>query len=306
MSSPSTVSNSMKYRIISLDHFDELTNFTSDLKKSNKLSDNEIFVKYLNHLSFNRPEKFPEAQSIIIVAVPTSLAQFTCEFEGKSHEVWIPPQYYYDDITADGVLDQLKQEIEFKPTAKIERASGIHLKLLAVRSGLGKYGRNNICYVDEWGSFITLLAFYTDQQFTENHWGPLQMMDYCKNCQYCITACPNQAIGTENFVIDVNRCTTLYNEIEGDFPDWIPSSAHNALMGCLKCQYNCPGNAEAKKNVLHLGNLSEKETEMFLNQKLSKETIQKISEEIKIFKPETVDQVLPTLSRNLAVLLKKS
>ena len=44
---------------------------------------------------------------------------------------------------------------------KIEYTNKLHVKLLAVRSGLGKYGRNNICYIDDWGSMINLFAYFT-------------------------------------------------------------------------------------------------------------------------------------------------
>ena len=126
------------------------------------------------------------------------------------------------------------------------------MKQLAVRSGLAAYGRNNITYIDGFGSFHQLQAFYTDQPL-EVHWGKLQMYRLCKGCRICLDDCPTGAIRSSDFVIDPARCITLFNEYPDPLPAWIPASAHNALVGCLRCQLTCPGNEVAGRPDLGPG-----------------------------------------------------
>jgi len=118
------------------------------------------------------------------------------------------------------------------------------LKLLAVRTGLAQYGRNNITYVRGMGSFADLNAFCTD--------APLQAEDYrtkgswrlscCPPCRNCHHVCPTGCIPYDGKVIDAERCLTYLNEHEEAFPQWLDAGSHNALVGCMRCQEMCPAN----------------------------------------------------------------
>ena len=190
---------------------------------------------------------------------------------------------------------------------KIERSTKLHLKLLAVRSGLGKYGRNNICYVDEMGSLITLYAFFTDFQFEVDNWTEIQMMDFCKSCTICVNNCPTHAIPTspeENFVIKAGKCITLYNEIDGEFPQWIDLGAHNALEGCMRCQLTCPGNSKSIKLTERFEDVTEEETKMILEGNPDENLLNALSDKIKMFSPSYAEKKFPSFKRNLEVLLK--
>ena len=182
-------------------------------------------------------------------------------------------------------------------------ASGLHLKLLAVRSGLGRYGRNNICYVDDMGSFIALYAFFTDYAFETDSWNEIKMMDICQNCKICRKQCPSGAIREEEFVIDAGMCVTLYNEVEGEFPTWLPHNAHNALMGCMKCQAPCPANREPIKLAGRLEDITSQETLNFLSRQPDENTIASVSK--KLMMPHMVgsQEVYDIIRRNLSVLL---
>jgi len=94
---------------------------------------------------------------------------------------------------------------------KIEQALGLPLKALAVKSELGRYGLNDICYVGDMGTGIILLAYFTDYEFLGDHWGDMKMLDQCEKCRICIEHCPTKVIQEDNFVIDVARCVSLYN-----------------------------------------------------------------------------------------------
>lgn len=298
-----------KFKAVSVKHLPELQNDIDKLRSEGKLSDNEIYRSYIDSKKFKVPENLPNAKYIIILAIFTKLGLINFHLNGKKHELMIPPQYYDDELTYEGIKDIVMTEIIKEPGYKTELATKLHLKLLAVRSGLGKYGRNNICYVDEMGSLITLIAYFTDYEFKEDNWTEIKMMDVCKNCIICMNGCPTNAISTapeENFVINAGRCITLYNEIAGEFPDWIPSDAHNALKGCLRCQLPCPGNREAIKKSERFDDLTEEETKKILEGNVDDNLLKVLSDKIRMFSHSNAKKAFPSFKRNLEVLLNQN
>ncbi|MFX0036586.1 MAG: 4Fe-4S double cluster binding domain-containing protein [Candidatus Hermodarchaeota archaeon] len=298
-----------KYRAISVDHLKELQEDIDKLRREGKLSDNEVYRGYIDTKKFEIPDTFPTAKSIIIIAIYSKLGLVNFHLDGKNHEVIIPPNYYDDGTTLEDFKNLILNDIIKEPGFQAEFTTKLHVKLLAVRSGLGKYGRNNICYVDEWGSMINLFAFFTDYQFEEDHWMDIQMMDKCKNCTFCITNCPTNAIPSpsdENFVINAGRCISVYNEIPGIIPNWINQNAHNALIGCMRCQKQCPGNRDVITITTRLEDISEEETKMILDGITNEELINSLSKKLKIFVPANANRIIPVIKRNLKLLIKQN
>ncbi|MFX1353970.1 MAG: 4Fe-4S double cluster binding domain-containing protein, partial [Promethearchaeota archaeon] len=201
----------------------------------------------------------------------------------------------------------IQKEIIKELGYKIQYTNKLHMKLLAVRSGLGKYGRNNICYVDDWGSMINLFAYFTDFQFEEDNWTEMKMMEQCENCTICVNNCPTNAIpvpNDDNFVINAGKCISVYNEIQGVIPDWIPSQAHNALIGCMKCQKPCPSNHKSIEITEKLEDITEEETKTILKGKTNEKIVKSLSEKLKMFTPPYADKILPVIKRNLILLMR--
>jgi epoxyqueuosine reductase len=222
---------------------------------------------------------------------------------GTPQDIFLPPQYYEDGLTEEMLLDEVKENIIQNSDARVELASKLHLKLLAVRSGLGRYGRNNICYVNGFGSFITLFALFTDYAFETDSWHEIQMMDICQKCRICLHHCPTGAIREENFVIAAGKCVTLYNEIEAEFPDWLPRDVHNALMGCTKCQIPCPANREPLKYTGRLEDITSRETSQFLSGHPDEKTMISVSEKLRMPHMVGSQKVYNIVRRNLNVLI---
>jgi epoxyqueuosine reductase len=293
-----------KYRTVSVEHLGELQEDIDVLLRDGKLSDNETFRGYIEHMGFSLPESFTDAKSIIVLALFTPLALADFHYNGIRHEIMIPPQYYATGRKMEQVEKTIHEKIIGESGYRIELSREVFLKRLAVRSGLGKYGRNNICYVDEMGSMITLYAFFTDFVFENDDWTETQMLDECDNCTHCLKKCPQGAIREDSFVIDVAKCVTLYNEIDGEFPEWILSDTHNALYGCMRCQKKCPGNRESITKTRRLDDITEEETEALLSGSIEdKRILQSVSEKLGCFTPENAKDVLPSLSRNLRALI---
>ena len=132
------------------------------------------------------------------------------------------------------------------------------------------------------------------------------MMDTCKKCNICINNCPTGAIPSssdKHFVIDAGKCISLYNEIPGEIPRWIDPKAHNALIGCMKCQFQCPVNQQAIKNINRLENIAEKETKMILEGRSEDFLLDSMCKKLKMFYPSNAKEFFPVLNRNLNLLL---
>jgi len=294
-----------QYRVMSIQHLRELQENFETLDSQGKISNHPVFRSYIDEKQHQLPESFPEAKSVIVMAVFTPMMTVDFHYQGKIHAIQVS-HYYEDGITEDQLKSTILNKIIGDNQYRVENAKmHVLLKRLAVRTGLGKYGRNNICYVDGMGSFLKLFAFFTDFSFDEDNWKDAEMMESCKNCRVCRTQCPTGAISEDNFVIDVEKCIPLYNEVPGEFPDWIDSSSHNALMGCLRCQLPCPANSEVVKKGQKLDPISEEETRKILDGSSDDELYLSLSEKLRMFIPEHAYYYFPVITRNLRVLIRE-
>jgi epoxyqueuosine reductase len=220
-------------QVVKLERLDEMAAAIAGLKNQGCFEEEFYHRELQNNLNFDYTGALPGARSIVVVAAfqPPTRVRF------GGHALVIPPTYLYRDIWENS-LQTLAGLLE--PAGYGVARARIPLKTLAVRSGLGKYGRNNICYIPGMGSFHRLGAFYTEMPCEADEWRAPEMMDECRRCHICRKSCPTGAIGDERFVIDAGRCLTYFNENPPDFPSWVKPSWHNAVFGCMLCQKNCP------------------------------------------------------------------
>jgi epoxyqueuosine reductase len=174
---------------------------------------------------------------------------------------------------------------------------------LAATTELAKYGRNNIRYVDQIGSMISLHVFLTNYEFEEDNYNEVQMMDQRASCRICMNVCPTGAIKEDKFVVDVGRCITLYNEGEDEFPEWFSQEVHNSLMGCMKCQFRCPANREVLQNPIRFDDITEEETEFILQGAPNEELLESLSKKLRGFYPATSKTYFHMFTSNLRVLI---
>jgi epoxyqueuosine reductase len=264
-------------KIVSVEHLPELQDEIEGRSRNGEL-DKEISQRYLKGFNFKVPDSLPQTKSVIIVAAPQPQVQVSFNANGKTLPVLIPSTYFlYTDTDIKNLLTSLLEP------------NGYHLvkavlpqKLLAVRSGLAQYGKNNITYVSGMGSFHRPVAFYTDFPCIEDNWGASQSMEQCQACSACCKACPVEAIVPDRFLIHAERCITFFNEKEEDFPEWIDPSWHNCLIGCLLCQRSCPVNKDFLGWIEKREEFSSEETALLLQgvseKKLPVETVKKLKE----------------------------
>lgn len=287
--------------VVSTRHLPELQ---EDIEGSLKqgLLDEDFFQERLAWFKFKVPESLPEAQSLIVVAVPRPQSQAVFTWNGRSQALILPPTYTaYDETTKK--VQVLLAEILEREGYKVA-STALPLKLLSVRSGFAEYGRNNISYVSGMGSFLQLVAAYSDMPCEKDQWREAKMMKSCQECQLCRQACPTGAIPSDRFLLRAERCIVYHNERKGDipFPEWMDPAWHNCVVGCLHCQRVCPHNRSFLQWIGEREEFTEKETELLLEgasrDRLSTETLRKL-------KNLSLIDYLDKLPRNLGVFFRK-
>lgn len=263
--------------------------------------------RMVNHVTDDSNKFIPsdikfEPCSLISVLMfsPKVLLQF--HYRGRPVNCVVPPQYTDWELNNNRVFRYLS---DFLAPFGFSVAQIITLpqKMLAVHCGLGSYGRNNICYNGEFGSYMQIMTYASDLRCGEEAWFPLTRMKECDNCQACVKSCPTGAIDSERRLIDPERCITNIDESPGEFPAWLDKKAHNSIVGCVKCQDACPANAPFRDDVKIRSVFTEGETNEILNHGDNDSYTDCLAAKLKATGiPHEYIEVLP---RNLAVLLDK-
>jgi epoxyqueuosine reductase len=263
------------------------------------LLDADLYDAYLASFDFACQQKLTDARSLIIITIPQPQIQVTFLRQNKSYPVVIPPTYY--SAVDNDVADFLKAVFELQGY----QLQNVRLpeKLLAVRSGLARYGKNNITYVKGMGSFQRPVVFISDCPCEQDSWGEATVLEHCENCSACMKACPTDAIVSDRFQIYAQRCLTFHNEASKPFPQWLSASWHNCLVGCMICQKACPANKDVVKWIEAGGTFDNEETDLILSgvskRRLPQETLEKI-------KRLDMMRHYDVLRRNLKALIQKS
>ena len=290
-----------KSAVVSTRHLPDLQRDFEKLLEEKSLDRNfydEIVSRYGLYWHFNPPDSLPMVKSVIITATPQPKVSLEFLLSGKGRYAIIPPTYIYD--TDKKAADVISRHLGKRGYSICDAL--LPAKLLAVRSGLAKYGRNNITYVDGWGSYHRLRVFFSDMPCNDDCWQEPAAMELCETCTTCIEKCPTRAIQQDRFLVDAGRCLTFFNEKEDEFPEWVEAKWHNCLIGCMICQDTCPANKDHTAWIMPGGEFSEEETMMILDgvrkDNLPSRTIEKLK---KVCMLDEYD----LLQRNLSVLINK-
>jgi epoxyqueuosine reductase len=289
-----------KFRMVSTSHLPELQREIENRRDQGQF-DKEFAQQYLYRFKFTPPEELRDAKSLVVVAMPRPSTKAIFNWNGKKQSFILPPTYTaYDEKRLH--VERLVAKAVGKEGYKIATPV-LPLKLLATRSGLANYGRNNITYVQGMGSFMRLTAVYSDMPCESESWQEPKMMSHCKDCELCRRTCPTGAIASDRFLLHAERCLTYHNEKEASipFPEWIKPEWHNCIVGCIRCQAVCPENKPFLSMVGETAEFTEEETKLLLNaanpEKLSADTVAKM-------KTLSLMDYYKELPRNLGVLLQ--
>jgi epoxyqueuosine reductase len=282
--------------VLPIEHIAQLKHEIEE-RLSQKEIDAGLYEKRLSHFRFDVARSLPRACSIIITAAPQPQRKVTFHFNGQAYSVVIPPTYYQD---TDNPIGEILQNILSSSGCQLHPVV-LPAKLLAVRSGMAEYGKNNIAYVEGMGSFLRFKAFLSDMPPGRSDWLEPRVMNECDNCKACLKACLTRAIVPDRFLIHAERCITFLNESTDEFPEWLDPAWHNSLIGCMKCQVVCPVNKRFIKWVEQGEDFTEAETELILNgvllDRLPPETVHKLNRSY-------MAEYLDVLPRNLRALMR--
>lgn len=191
----------------------------------------------------------PEAKSIISMAIvyPSrdpalpgadscigSRGRFSCISRGQD----------YHGVMGQK-LEQLKDFIlSSQPWSQIITAvdkEELLEKAIAVKAGLGWFGKNTLLVTPEYGSWVYLGELITDLPFPPDR--PLE--DGCAACRRCIESCPTGALD-EDKNLNPDRCLAGITQSKHLPAREIRAAMGVTLYGCDLCQQVCPQNTAAK------------------------------------------------------------
>jgi epoxyqueuosine reductase QueG len=295
-----------RYRMLPVDRFPQLQKEYAAARGNDSLGRNQVYRDQIAPLGFKMPADFPGARSVIVMAAYAKNMYANFRMDGDSYRIMIPFQYYEEDLDAGKLAAIIRKDIVKDPSRRIlDISNTVPLKLLAARSGLGRYARNSLIFVDGMGSYNLLYAFLTDQPCTDDPWTELQILDECNRCHACERTCPTRCISRWSYAVNIDKCLTLYNENAGDFPNWILGSMHHALMGCMNCKSPCPVNEGIAGLSGEMAEaVTEEETAKILKGTPDDVLLKSLQRKLRQFRATQTRDQFPILRRNLSVLIR--
>lgn len=285
-------------KIVSASHITELESEYNLLLADSKI-DKQFVKKYIrNYIDFSVINENPSILSFIIIATPSPQVDVKFYHNESTYCLKIPPQYS-DRIKVTGRIKNIAAQI-FKNNGYETFSVVLPKKLLAVHSGLAKYGKNNITYISGMGSYHRLTVFASDLPCDHDYWQDLQLLERCNKCKACQINCPTGAIRDDQFIIKAERCLAYHNEQSESFPKWIESKSHNSIIGCMKCQNICPENKPYKTALNNNVEFSEPETSLILEGISFEHLPEKLQEKICNL---SLQRYYKYLSRNIKILI---
>lgn len=246
----------IKFKFLPIEY---LAYIKADIFRFRKTENLNEFQKWIidDRYVLDVPELAFDPKTIIVTAVKFNLVNVIFNYGGKGiKDIFCVKRKGIKDF-----MNKLFSQNEYN----IEYIHWLPQKRFAVCSGLAEYGRNNITYIDGWGSIFELQTYVTDMPCEQNNnWRDVKCMDICGNCEACIRNCPTKSIKENRYLIDNEICLSRLSELETPFPDWLPKHAHHSVYGCYKCQNICPPNIDILSNIAEIEYFNEAETEILL------------------------------------------
>jgi epoxyqueuosine reductase len=195
---------------------------------------------------------FPQARSVVVVALNYYQGEYDPKATPAGGERGRVARYAWGDDYHDLMwsrLDELGALVEDEaghPVAwrRYVDTGPLLERELAVRAGLGWFGKNTMLINPSLGSWLLLGELLLDLELEYD--APFRS-DHCGTCTRCIDACPTRCILPDR-TLDASRCISyLTIEFKGDaiaaelrplVGDWI--------FGCDVCQNVCPWNRFAR------------------------------------------------------------
>ena len=189
----------------------------------------------------SRPRTFyPEAKSIICAVYSFADIKFPEELDRYVGRAYLSRSYIPLEDSSCGI--RVHAFCKFLESLGCKIYAGdidIPNRMACARAGIISYGKNNLAYTDDDGSFIILYTFIVDIELEYDE--PTIECKCPSNCHFCIDACPTHAIISPGRLHPQN--CLLYNHV---LKDYIPTDLREGMgtyiHGCDICQRVCPRN----------------------------------------------------------------
>lgn len=246
-----------KARTVSIMHLSAVQDAVASLVRQEMISET-LHRDWHFYLDTNRD--LPAAKTIFVVAIPQPVARAWFEWRSILYPADFPPGTFAcaDESRAGEIIGSV-----LKSAGHSVVKAHLALKTLAVRSGLARYGRNNITRVPGVGTFHRLVAFYSDCSCETDSWHEIRAMEACGKCSLCRESCPANSILTDRFLIRAENCRAFSNDAKD--ASWLGNTRRNTLVGCMVCQNVCPQNRPHLNKRANGPTFTTAETELILN-----------------------------------------
>jgi epoxyqueuosine reductase len=262
--------------------------------------DSELLMRF----DFAARSNLPHVASLVVVAVPQPAYFVSFIWNGERKRFLVPPTY----LRGSQVIEEVQRTVEevLRPSGYGIAHARLPEKLLAARSGLSTYGRNNLAYAPGMGSFLRIVALLSDLPCNCDSWQDPALLPFCEGCDACIRCCPGGALASlpSGFLaVTAERCITYWDGKPRavPWPAWMTSMQRGTLLGCIRCQQVCPANRPSLEHIEIGPEFSEEETALILSRPKAEQLPADTRDKLEAF--DMLDFLDVHLPRNLAPLL---
>lgn len=200
---------------------------------------------------------YREAKKWMIENNRHEVAAYAFGFEGEDYHHHLKKKLETIALELKAKIPELEYFFSLDAQPVLERD-------LAMRAGLGWFGKNSMLINQKEGSYFIIGSLLLNRKL------PLEIkpidVDHCGQCLACIDACPTNAIDPESRTILASQCIstfTIETMKEASPPEGFQNS-RGEIFGCDICQDVCPWNRKPLSRTM--GVLSFKEQFRFLKE----------------------------------------
>ncbi|MGH8957576.1 MAG: tRNA epoxyqueuosine(34) reductase QueG, partial [Acidimicrobiia bacterium] len=192
--------------------------------------------------TFNDPDlattprrSFPWAAAIVVGAYPYAPGRASAPIPGTTRvsaaarapgyaPIWAALSRVAEALTSEGY----RAEVLVDDNRLVDRA-------VAVRAGLGWWGKNTMVLAPGLGPWFFLGSVVTDAPIAADQ----PMNRDCGSCSACIPACPTGALVAPG-LLDARRCLAAWAQTPGVIPLEFRKAMGDRIYGCDDCIEACP------------------------------------------------------------------
>jgi len=192
---------------------------------------------YRNPARSTEPRRIlASARSIIVAAWSHERGDVDGAGDGRVAS-YARQDHYADLATALGAVAERLESAGFVTRIVLD-SNALVDRAVAVKAGLGWFGRNANVLLPGAGSWFVLGSIVTDALISP---GPQAELEGCGSCRACRQSCPTGAIVADG-VIDARRCIAWHVQASGPIPRDHRVAMGARIYGCDDCQEICPPN----------------------------------------------------------------